>query len=93
MSGRLNPRLTARALAPQGPVTWNEETENASQQPSEASPRDEQGGKDDSSDEGTSTTDSTTASSSGQPVVRKVNPKRHLLHCGKWIPKQVNWLH
>ncbi len=38
----------------------------------------------------TSETDSTTAES--VQLTKKINPNRHLLHCGVWIPKEVSGL-
>jgi hypothetical protein len=88
MSERLNPKLTKRNLAinlPLGeePAPAAQETERIATQRS-------------SSSYGSSAT--TTTSSSGasgdQPAIpiKIVNPRLHLIHNGKWIPKQVTIL-
>jgi hypothetical protein len=82
MSERLNPKLTKRNLAinlPLGeePAPAAQETERIATQRS-------------SSSYGSSAT-SSSGVSGDQPAIpiKIVNPRLHLIHNGKWIPKQV----
>lgn len=78
---RLNPKLTRRSLAANLPIG---EIHSDSQSEENSTSR--------SGTTTTSGTESTTSSGESLPIIEAPkNPKLHLLHNGKWIPKKVSF--
>ncbi len=85
MSVRLNPKLTKRALASSLPL--GDSVETGSQASDSSSIPSSRSSATNATDASSSTTSS--SSSSGGLVIPYTNPRLHMLHNGKWIPKRV----
>jgi len=94
MTARLNPKLTKRHLAthlPSGEENTNGNTSSSkasSSIGSRSTTTTSQTTETDSQQSGTTDDDSGSTSQADQAPTK--NPKLHLLHNGKWIPKQVS---
>jgi hypothetical protein len=93
-NSRLNPKLTKRALASSLPL-GDASLETGSQASettitSRSSATSSSSGSTHSGISGSS--GSSSSSSSADLVIPYTNPRIHLLHNGKWIPKRVSWI-
>lgn len=78
-AARLNPKLTARAVMPNASSAVSEisQTPRSLSDHEDDSENDEEGSEEEEED------------TSAIEIPKKVNPRRHLLHNGTWVPKQV----